>query len=130
MADTLDWVCYQIGVKRDEITSARRDKALVEKRQIAIEFFRLLKKSTVWIGNVINREHATIFHALRNMPNECHNRAVQLVKKYETDINKRDITELKVETITRKVLKKVPDYKHSRVDTVLVDEIVKQRVTL
>ena len=53
-----------------------------------------------------------------------------VVKKYETDINNRDITELKVETITRKVLKKVPDYKHSCVNEVYVDEIIKQRFTL
>lgn len=113
MSDTLDWLCGQIGARRDEVLSQRQYRDLVNKRRIVIAFFHFLKKSTPWIGAVINKDHSTVVTVLKNLPTEYYNMALKLYEKYEVEINGRNIEELKVEAIKKTVWKKVPDYKHS-----------------
>lgn len=113
MSDTLDWVCIQIGTKRDELLSTRQYRDLALKRKIVFAFFRMLNKSSTWIGSLLNRNHVTVLQALNTIQDKQHNRAVELVAKYKREIEGRDIGELKVERIVKTVRKKVPDYLHS-----------------
>lgn len=106
MRDTLDWLCYELKVSPDEVKCSRIYKELADKRRTIIAFYHLLDKSTVWIGWKLARNHASICHSIKTMPVNNFNQAVFLLKKFKNG-------ETEIEPITRKIIKKIPDYKHS-----------------
>ena len=110
MSDTLDWVCGELGVTRELFLSRRREKPIATKRRIIFLFFRLLGKSTVWMQMYLKRDHTTMCVAINKSTDDDRARACELVKKYNTNILGKEIDELKVDSIRRKITIRVPNY--------------------
>ena len=110
MSDTLDWVCGELGVTRELFLSRRREKQIATKRRIIFLFFRLLGKSTVWMQMYLKRDHTTMCVAINKSTDDDRARACELVKKYNTNILGKEIDELKVDSIRRKITIRVPNY--------------------
>lgn len=110
MSDTLDWVCGELGVSRELFLSRRREKPIATKRRIIFLFFRLMGKSTVWMQMFLKRDHTTMCVAINKSTDDEKARACELVKKYNANILGKDISELKVDNIRRKIKIKVPNY--------------------
>lgn len=110
MSDTLDWVCNEIGVSRKLVLSRRRERPLVLKRWTIMYFFRLLGKSTPWIGKILIRDHSVVDHCIHTIKEQERKRAFDAYEKYMKDIVGRDISELKIENIVPTITIKVPNY--------------------
>ena len=110
MSDTLDWVCGELGVSRELFLSRRREKPVATKRRIIFLFFRLLGKSTVWMERYLKRDHTTMCVAIKKTTDDDKARACELVKKYNHVILGKNIDELKVDNIRRKIIIRVPNY--------------------
>lgn len=116
MSDTLDWLCGELGVAREIITSARRDNPTTSKRRIIVLFFKINGKSSVWMERCLNRDHSSILHAVKCASDAEKKRACELVKKYTTQIEGGSINELKVDNIRRKIKIRVPNYHTGTID--------------
>lgn len=124
MSDTLDWLCNEIGIKREKILSPSRDKKTVSKRHIIVLFFRLMGKSSVWLEQYLNRDHSSILHAEQVANDEERKRACELAKKYTQRILGEEIDELKIDNIRRKMTIRVPNYHTGAIEEkeIFVDE--------
>jgi len=116
MSDTLDWICNEIGARKELILSKRREREVVSKRWTIFYFFHLLGKSTVWIGNLFNCDHSPVYHCIRVINDADKNRAIEAYKKYHTEVKGRDISELTIEVIEQKITLKVPNYKTGAIE--------------
>lgn len=65
--DILDIACIELGIKREDVLGLSRKRAIVECRHIAIGVMRLNSLYTLMkIGELMNRHHATVMHAIDN----------------------------------------------------------------
>ncbi len=65
-------VCALSHVDRAELSSRSRFQRIVAARQLAIFICReMTDLSTVDIGKVFNRDHATVIHAIRKIRRRC-----------------------------------------------------------
>jgi chromosomal replication initiator protein len=56
-------VCWEYGVKLDDLLSARRTAKIVHARQVAMTLCRREGISTPKIGYYFKRDHTTVVHA-------------------------------------------------------------------
>mgnify|MGYP002522644999 CR=1 FL=1 len=99
MNDTLDWLCTQLGIRRDILTSERREKYIVSRRRIVINFFKHFGKTNEWIGNLLCKHWSSINTAFYQTKFEEKERAKAIIEKYKRDVKNRFVKELLVESI-------------------------------
>ena len=99
MNDTLDWLCTQLGIRRDILISERREKYIVSRRRIVINFFKQFGKTNEYIGNLLCKHWSSISTAFYQTKYEEKERAEKLVTKYKQDVKNRYVKELLVESM-------------------------------
>lgn len=104
MNDTLDWLCGELGIVRDALTSSKRESYIVTRRRIVINFFKHFYKTDVWIGNILNKHWTSIATAYYQTKFEEKKRADELVEKYNNLIEGRYIKELMIEQANKKLV--------------------------
>lgn len=99
MNDTLDWLCIQLGIRRDILTSERREKYIVTRRRVVINFFKHFGKTNEWIGNLLCKHWTSINTSFYQTRPEEKQRADILIIKYKQDVKNRYVDELLIERI-------------------------------
>ena len=115
MADTLDGLCKELNIEREVILSPKRDKQTASKRRVAILFFRLKGKSSLWIEKYLKRDHSVVFHAIDTATDEERGLACALVRNYIT-AEGGEPDDIKIDSIRRKIKIKVPNYKKGTIE--------------
>ena len=119
MVDMLEWLCRQLELDKEIIKSPYRDRILNDKRQTIVAFYHYYCGLSInLICRIVNREHTSICHTLRVLKDENKNHAKWLYLKYLRDVEGKNIQDLP----TPKIIKKIPDYLHSKVVEVEVEE--------
>ncbi len=110
---SIDWLLDQLNVKREMFFSSQQSRDIVEKRWVVIWFYWVAGKNYSEIARKIGKDRSTVFHAINKMDTTLKNLAEELLMLYATEVSKTKVEFQHTEK--PKVLKKVPDYKHSKV---------------
>ena len=116
--DSLHFLCRELNLKiGDLLNYGRHEKELANKRWVVMYFYRLAGKSFPEIGKITNHNHTSVLYACKNIDDTTKAIAEELYIKYVTEIMKKPISSINYSKFSKRrmVLKKIPDYKHSKV---------------
>lgn len=105
------------GITMEELLGIRRSWKYARPRQVAMMLSReLTKRSLPNIGQMFNRDHTTVLHALRRIPELCRtNQALQ--KKVE---------QIRGEVLHAKLIGVEIETESVRIEAEVTDELLKQ----
>ena len=74
-------VCDYFGVKVDDIQSLRRERKIVYAKKVICYVLRMRGLSLNQIGRYVNKDHQTVFNAIKTIPPEIRKYAQSIYKK-------------------------------------------------
>lgn len=110
---SIDWILAHLNIKKADFFSGKHTRDIVQKRWVAIWFYYVAGKNYCEIARKVGRDHTSVIHAINKMDATIKNLAEELLMLYATEVSKTKVEFQHTEK--PKVLKKVPDYKHSKV---------------
>lgn len=110
---SIDWILAHLNISRTDFFSKKQTRDITQKRWVVIWFYWVAGKNYSEIARKIGKNHTTVIHAINKMDATIKNLAEELLMLYATEVSKTSINFTHTEK--PKVLKKVPDYKHSKV---------------
>lgn len=117
---SIDWLLDQLNVRREIFFSPQQSRDIVEKRWVAMWFYRCAGKSFLEIARKVGRDHTTVLHGCKTMNVTLKNLAEELLMKYASEVSKTGVSFEPTEP--KKITIKIPDYKHSKIVFKEVDE--------
>lgn len=110
---SIDWILAHLNISRTDFFSKKQTRDITQKRWVVIWFYWVAGKNYSEIARKIGKDRSTVCHAINKMDVTLKNLAEELLMLYATEVSKTKVEFQHTEK--PKVLKKVPDYKHSKV---------------
>ena len=110
---SIDWILAHLNIKKADFFSKKQTRDITQKRWVVIWFYWVAGKNYSEIARKIGKNHASVINAIKKMDTTLKNLAEELLMLYSSEVSKTNIDFQHTEK--PKVLKKVPDYAHSKI---------------
>lgn len=110
---SIDWILAHLNIKKADFFSGKHTRDIVQKRWVAIWFYYAAGKNYSEIARKVGRDHTSVINAIKKMDATIKNLAEELLMLYSSEMSKTNIEFQHTEK--PKVIKKVPDYAHSKI---------------
>ena len=128
---SIDWLLNELKIQKKVFFSSKKTRDIVETRWVAMWFYRLSGKSYLEIGRKIGRDHTTVMNGCAKISDSLKIFAESLFTRYKEEVCQEKVSfEPTPPPTTKKIIIKVPDYKHSKIILKEIEEtLLPQSIT-